>query len=163
MPAMTRFPISFASAVLAAALVVAPCSQAWQRANPKNTATALDKMAAAGKSQREMAQYVFDQHGCTGCHTAGQDGKLGFTEKGKQLSSGFEGCVRSLTAMNLIAQVPENQRSADQKKTAQRFGEFGCTTCHQIIPGKMGLTELGTKLTHLHLGCVEVEKSLASR
>jgi len=120
-------------------------------------------MAAAGKSQREMAQYVFDRHGCNGCHTAGQDGKLGFTEKGKRLSGGFEGCVRSLTAMNLIAQVSENQRSTDQKKTAQRFGEFGCTTCHQIIPGKMGLTVLGTKLTHLHLGCADVEKSLASR
>jgi cytochrome c551/c552 len=163
MPAMTRFSISLASGVLAAALGLAPCSQAWQRVDPKTTAAGLDKMAAAGKSQREMAQYVFDRHGCNGCHTAGQDGKLGFTAKGKQLSGGFEGCVRSLTAMNLIAQVPENQRSADQKKTAQRFGEFGCTTCHQIVPGKLGLTELGSKLTHLHLGCVDVEKTVASK
>jgi hypothetical protein len=120
-------------------------------------------MAAAGKSKKELAQYVFDNHGCNGCHTAGQDGKLGFTQKGKQLSAGFEGCIRSLTAMNVIAQVPASQRSADQKIKAQRFEEFGCTLCHQIIPGKMGLTTLGKKLTGMHLGCVDVEKALASR
>ena len=110
-----------------------------------------------------MGQYVFENHGCTGCHSAGENGKLGFTEKCKQLASGFEGCIRSLTAMNLIAQVLASQRSADQKKTAQRFAEFGCTLCHKIVPGKMGLTELGAKLTHMHLGCVDLEKILASR
>lgn len=65
--------------------------------------------------------------------------------------------------MNLIARVPTAQRSASQKQTAQRFDEFGCTLCHQIVPGKMGLTELGAKLTHMHLGCVDVEKTLASK
>jgi len=136
---------------------------AQQKQSPKTTIANLDKMAAAGKSQRDMAQYVFDNHGCTNCHTAGANGKLGFTAKGKQLSNGFEGCIRSLTAMNLIAQVPASQRSADQKTKAQRFDEYGCTLCHQIVPGKMGLTELGTKLTHMHLGCVDVEKTLASK
>jgi len=131
--------------------------------SPKTTMANLDKMAASGKSQKEMAQYVFDNHGCKGCHTAGENGKLGFTAKGKQLATGFEGCIRSLTAMNLIAQVPANQRSADQKLKAQRFDEFGCTLCHQIVPGKMGLTELGSKLRTMHLGCVEVEKRVASR
>jgi hypothetical protein len=63
----------------------------------------------------------------------------------------------------LIAQVPANQRSADQKTKAQRFDEFGCTLCHQIVPGKMGLTELGSKLSHMHLGCVDVEKTVASK
>jgi hypothetical protein len=65
--------------------------------------------------------------------------------------------------MNLIAQVPDNQRSPDQRRTAARFNEFGCTMCHKIIPGKMGLTNLGLKLTSLHLGCVDVEKLVASR
>ena len=153
---------------LAAALSVAPLlfvpeTRGQQKSDPKTSISTLDKMSAAGKSQKEMAQYIFENHGCNGCHTAGENGKLGFTEKGKQLASGFEGCIRSLTAMNLIAQVPASQRSADQKKTAQRFEEFGCTLCHQIVPGKMGLTELGAKLTHMHLGCVDVEKVLASR
>jgi len=153
---------------LAAALSVAPLlfvpeTRGQQKSDPKTSISTLDKMSAAGKSHKEMAQYIFENHGCNGCHTAGENGKLGFTEKGKQLASGFEGCIRSLTAMNLIAQVPASQRSADQKKTAQRFEEFGCTLCHQIVPGKMGLTELGAKLTHMHLGCVDVEKVLASR
>jgi hypothetical protein len=52
--------------------------------------------------------------------------------------------------MNLIAQVSAAQRSASQKLTAQRFNEFGCTLCHRIVPGKMGLTELGVKRTHMH-------------
>jgi len=136
---------------------------AQQKQDPKVTIATLDKMTAAGKSQKEMSQYVFDNHGCKTCHTAGENGKLGFTDKGKKLTNGFEGCIRTLTAMNLIAQVPDAQRSADQKRTAQRFDEFGCTLCHQIVPGKMGLTELGTKLTKMHLGCVDVEKSVASR
>ena len=136
---------------------------AQQKQDARITISALDKMSAAGKSQKEIAQYVFDNHGCKGCHTAGENGKLGFTARGTQLSSGFEGCIRSLTAMNLIAQVPASQRSAEQKKTAQRFNEFGCTLCHQIVPGKMGLTELGRKLTRMHLGCVDVEKTLASK
>ena len=136
---------------------------AQKKQSPQATSAALDKMIAAKKSQRELAQYVFDNHGCSGCHTVGENGKLGFTAKGKQLTNGFEGCIRTLTAMNVIAQVPANQRSADQKIRAQRFDEFGCTLCHQIVPGKMGLTGLGAKLSYLHLGCVDVEKQLASK
>ena len=158
---MTRLFVVVAAAFAATALLFGPLL-AQQKQSPRATIAALDKMAAAGKSQKELAQYVFDNHGCKGCHTAGENGKLGFTARGKQLASGFEGCIRSLTAMNLIAQVPAAQRSADQKKTAQRFEEFGCTLCHQIVPGKMGVTELGMKLTRMHLGCVDVEKTLAS-
>ena len=145
------------------ALALCAVLSAQQRQSAQATSAGLDKMTAAGKSQKEMAQYVFDNHGCNGCHTAGQDGKLGFTAKGKQLSKGFEGCVRTLTAMNMIAQVSAGQRSENQKVTAKRFEEFGCTLCHQVVPGKMALTNLGAKLTHLHLGCAEVEKTLASR
>ena len=127
----------------------------------------LDRMVAEGKSQRELAQYVFNTHGCKSCHTmsqkGGQSGKLGFTEKGKERAKGFEGCISMLTAMNLIAQVDQKQRSPEQRQKAARFEEFGCTTCHKIIPGKMGLTDLGAKLTHLHLGCVDVEKLVATK
>ncbi len=130
--------------------------------SPKTTSDTVDRMAAAGKSQQELAQYVFDSHGCKSCHTVGASGKLGFTERGKQIGKGFEGCISMLTAMNLIAQVPEGQRTAIQKQKATRFEEFGCTFCHRITPGKMGLTEVGSKLSHLHLGCVDVEKQVAS-
>ena len=91
----------------------------------------------------------------------GQNGKLGFTEKGKQVGQGSEGCIAMLTAMTLIAQVPEDQRSPQQRQRAARFEESGCTFCHRIVPGKMGLTEVGSRLTDLHLGCVDVEKLVA--
>jgi cytochrome c2 len=156
---MTRFPILSAAVLfLAACLLAQPTPP-----SPETTSAALDKMIAAKKSQKDLAQYVFDNHGCKTCHTVGENGKLGFTEKGKQLTNGFEGCIRMLTAMNVIAQMPASQRSADERTKAQRFDEFGCTLCHKIVPGKMGLTDLGTKLTQLHLGCVDVEKLLAAK
>jgi hypothetical protein len=139
------------------------CLLAQKKQTQRATGAVLDKMIAAKKSQKELAQYVFDNHGCINCHTVGENGKLGFTARGKQLTNGFEGCIRTLTAMNVIAQVPANQRSADQKIRAQRFDEFGCSLCHQIVPGKMGLTGLGAKLSYLHLGCVDVEKQLAGK
>ena len=129
----------------------------------QNDVAVLDKMKAAGKSQREIAQYVFDTHGCKSCHVAGQDGKLGFTAKGREIGKGFEGCLSMLSAMNLIAQVPNDQRTPDQRRKAARFEEFGCTFCHKITPGKMGLTEVGAKLSHMHLGCVEVEQQVAAK
>jgi cytochrome c2 len=136
---------------------------AQQKQSSQTTSAAIDKMIAAKKSDKELAQYVFDNHGCKTCHTVGDNGKLGFTEKGKNLTNGFDGCIRMLTAMNVIAQVDPNQRSGDQKIKAKQFEEFGCTLCHQIVPGKMGLTNLGMKLNHLHLGCVDVEKKVARK
>ena len=124
----------------------------------QNQNATLDRLIADGKSPRELAQYVFDTHGCKKCHTIGRDGKLGFTELGKQRATGFEGCIHLLTAMTEIVRVPEQKRSPQQREKVARFDEFGCTSCHQVSPGKLTLTEAGEKLKHLHLGCVEVEK-----
>jgi hypothetical protein len=74
---------------------------------------------------------------------------------------GFEGCISTLKAMTIIAEVPEDKRSPTQLRRVQRFQEFGCSTCHKVSPGKMGLTETAAKLAGLHLGCVEVEKLVA--
>ena len=123
----------------------------------------LDEMVAAGKSKQELAQYVFDTHGCRSCHTMGHDGKLGYTAKGKERAQGFEGCINMLTAMTVIVQVPLEKRTAQQRQKAERFEEFGCTECHKLSPGKLELTDAGAKLAHLHLGCVDVEKAVASR
>ena len=144
-----------------AAVVLSLCEGAAAQPSAASSA-ALDRMIAAGKSQRELAQYLFDTHGCKACHTIGSDGRLGFTEQGKERAQGFEGCISNLKAMSVIAKVPEDQRSATQRRRVQRFEEFGCATCHKVAPGKMELTELGAKLAHLHLGCVEVEKLLSS-
>jgi hypothetical protein len=171
---MNRQPIVLLRRGIIAALVLSLCggaapaqqSPGVQKA-AKNQPTAassaaLDRMIAAGKSPRELAQYLFDSHGCKDCHTIGSEGKLGFTTKGKEKAQGFEGCVSTLKAMSIIAKVPEDQRSATQRRRAQRFEEFGCATCHKLTPGKLGLTEVGAKLAHLHLGCVDVEKLVAS-
>jgi cytochrome c2 len=148
--------MKYSSIILLCGFIMA--APAWSQARTAE----LDKMIAAGKSQRELAQYLFDTHGCKECHTIGQEGKLGFTKKGAERAQGFEGCISTLKAMSIIAKIPEDQRSATQRRRAQRFEEFGCATCHKLTPGKMGLTEVGAKLAHLHLGCVEVEKLVSS-
>lgn len=124
---------------------------------------ALTDALMSQMSSNEVAHYVFEHHGCNGCHTLGANGKLGFTERGKQVGKGFEGCISLLTSMNGIAQVKETDRSADQKQKAARFQEFGCTTCHQITPGKLGLSSYGTKLKSLHMACTDVENILAAQ
>jgi parallel beta-helix repeat protein len=123
----------------------------------------LDRMVGAHRSQQEVALYVFDTRGCKGCHTVGQNGKLGFTALGTETAKGFEGCIAMLTAMGHIAQVPSEQRSSQQQKKAARFDDYGCTFCHKVGAGKMAMTDLGTKLANLHLGCVDIEKTLASK
>ncbi|MCC6366529.1 MAG: hypothetical protein IT165_23675 [Bryobacterales bacterium] len=140
-------------------LFLCMAAPAWTQ----STAETLDKMIAAGKSPQELAAYVFDTHGCKDCHTAGKDGKLGFTRKGEERAQGSQGCIATLKAMTVIAKIPANQRSETQRQRAQRFEEFGCSTCHKVADGKVGLTAVGAKLAHLHLGCVEVEKLLAGK
>jgi len=140
-------------------LIVSIAVLAWAQ-SPDAT---LDKMVAAGKSPQELAAYLFDTHGCKNCHTAVKDGKLGFTKKGEDRAQGFQGCISTLKAMTIIAKVPTDQRSATQRQRAEQFEGFGCTTCHQVGDGKVGVTAVGAKLASLHLGCVDVEKVLASK
>lgn len=169
---MNRQPIVLFGGGIMPVLVLSLCggaTSAQQRpekagANQASAASSatLDKMIAAGKNPRELALFLFDTHGCNGCHTIGQGEKLGFTKKGEERAQGFEGCISTLKAMSIIAKVPQDQRSATQRRRAQRFNEFGCATCHKLTPGKLGLTEVGAKLAHLHLGCVDVQKLVAS-
>jgi cytochrome c551/c552 len=115
----------------------------------------------SAKSPDELAAYVFEHHGCKSCHTLGQGGKLGFTDRGKEVGKNFEGCISLLTSMNVIAQTKAANRTAEEKQKAARFEQFGCTTCHQIVPGKLGLTDYGKKLKSLHMACTDVERLMA--
>jgi hypothetical protein len=110
----------------------------------------------------QLATYVFENHGCKSCHTMGANGKLGYTERGKEVGKGFVGCVRLLTSMNLIAQVEPTNRTPDEKEKVVKFKEFGCTTCHAITPGKLGLTSYGTRLKSFHVACTDVERILGN-
>lgn len=132
-------------------------------ASPSTSPNALTDAQMSKMSSDELAHYVFEHHGCNNCHTLGANGKLGFTDRGKQVGKGFEGCISLLTSMNVIAQVKSADRSAEEKQKAARFQEFGCTTCHQITPGKLGLTSYGTKLKSLHMACTDVERILAQQ
>jgi cytochrome c551/c552 len=132
---------------------------------PAQTASSKKELSAAEMSHMspdELATYVFEHHGCNSCHTMGANGKLGYTERGKEVGKGFIGCVSLLTSMNLIAQVEPANRTPDEKQKAVKFREFGCTTCHQIMPGKLGLTNYGTKLKSFHVACTDVERILSS-
>jgi cytochrome c551/c552 len=161
---MTMKPVSMLLLGAAMAMLAQQGQNAKKdQASAPSSNAALDRMVAAGKSPQELAQYLFDTHGCSNCHTIGREGKLGLTEKGKQRSEGFEGCINMLTAMTVIVQVPEEKRSPQQRQKAARFEEFGCAACHKLTPGKLDLTEVGAKLKHLHLGCVEIEKLTSSQ
>ena len=134
-------------------------SQTQDQSSPASKTHSGNDMS--GNTHDELAAYVVERHRCNTCHTLGQGGKLGFTDRGKEVGKNFEGCISLLTSMNVIAQVKPANRTAEEKQKAARFQEFGCTTCHQITPGKMGLTEYGKKLKSLHMACTDVEKLLA--
>ena len=126
--------------------------QSHNNAKPKEDAD------LSGKSSEELAAYVFEHHHCDNCHTMGTDGKFGFNERGKEVGKGFEGCISLLTSINVIAQVKPANRTDDERHKVARFEQFGCTTCHQIVPGKLGLTSYRQKLKSMHMACTEVKE-----
>jgi|HubBroStandDraft_6_1064221.scaffolds.fasta_scaffold663942_2 cytochrome c551/c552 len=138
----------------------APPAPAQAQTNTKNE---ISEAEMSRMNSDQLAKYVFDHHGCSGCHTLGANGKLGYTERGKQVGKGFIGCVSLLTSMNMIAQVEPANRTTEEKEKAAKFSEFGCTTCHQITPGELGLTSYGAKLKSFHMACTDVERILSSQ
>lgn len=143
--------------LLAALLAAEAHAQTAPSAKP------LSQSQMARMTPNDLAKYVFENHGCKNCHTLGNNGKFGFTERGRTVGKGFEGCISMLTSMNVIAQVEEGNRTSEEKQKAARFKEFGCTECHQIVPGKMGLTKEGTELKSLHMACPDAQKLLSSK
>lgn len=138
-----------------------PSTKATSSGSPTKT---LTEAQMSQLSSDDLAKYVFQQHGCKNCHTLGKASKLGLTEQGMEVGKNYEGCVSLLTSMSLVAQLKEAERSPADKKTAARFQEFGCTTCHQVVsPGRMGLTRYGAKLKSMHMACTDVEKLLSQR
>lgn len=139
----------------------APVIQHSSQEQSHNSAKPHEDADLSGKSPDELAAYVFEHHHCNSCHTMGAGGKLGFNERGKEVGKGFEGCISLLTSMNVIAQLKPANRTDDEKHKVARFEQFGCTTCHQIVPGKLGLTSYGQKLKSLHMACTDVERIIA--
>jgi hypothetical protein len=153
--------IAFSQTGVARSVSSGPASQSQAQGQSSPASKTHDGDDMSGKTPDELAAYVFERHRCNACHTLGQGGKLGFTDRGKEVGKNFEGCISLLTSMNVIAQVKPANRTAEEKQKVARFQEFGCTTCHKITPGKLGLTEYGKKLKSLHMACTDVEKILA--
>ena len=141
--------------VLGFALIA--CLSLFLRARTAAASTPLSESQMAQMSSGALTKYLFENQGCKSCHTVTSDGRLGFTDRGKDLAKGFEGCTSLLTAMNVIAQVPASRRTSDEKAKAARFQQFGCASCHQIVPGTMGLTKYAGKLKSLHVLCTEIQ------
>lgn len=115
------------------------------------------------KTPVEKAHYVYENYQCEGCHTLSKEGKFGYTARGEELRKTEEGCVGLLTSMGVIAHIPDSSRTEAQRVKAAHFTEFGCSVCHKVDPGKMGLTPTGEQLATLHMSCPEVEKLLTTK
>ncbi len=155
---MERTRIKFVA--LACACLIVTISSCHKQSSRSTT---LAEFAATGKSPHEMAEFVFGNYKCSSCHTLSKEGKFGFTSWGAQLRQQSEGCVALLTAMNVMIHVPEEQRTSEERRKYAHFQEYGCAVCHQVTPGKMGLSETGEKLASLHLSCPEVQQILNQR
>jgi len=152
---------ALSSAGLTNISAAAPSIQHSAQEQSHNNAKPQEDSNLSGKSPDELAAYIFEHHHCDNCHTIGAGGKLGFNERGKEVGKGFEGCISLLTSMNVIAQVKPANRTDGEKHKVARFEQFGCTTCHQIVPGKLGLTSYGQKLKSMHMACTDVEIIIA--
>jgi hypothetical protein len=162
---LTIVACSFGVAALSSAgpTNISPAAPLTQHSSQEshNNAKPHDDADLSSKTPDELAAYVFEHHHCNNCHTMGAGGKLGFNERGKEVGKSFEGCISLLTSMNVIAQVKPANRTDDEKHKVSRFEQFGCTTCHQIVPGKLGLTSYGQKLKSMHMACTDVERIVA--
>lgn len=147
---------------LACLCLIATLQSCSKPASQPPTEAELEKYVA-DKTPHQVAKFVFENYGCNSCHLPGKDGKFGFTERGKQLRKQFEGCVALLTAMNVMIHVPEAQWTAEERLRHAHFQEYGCAFCHQVTPGRMGLTKTGIKLASLHASCSEVQQILSKR
>jgi len=137
--------------------VVLGCTKSPERAPA--TLAELEKVTAA-KSAHEIATYLFENYGCKNCHTVAGGGKFGYTEMGEQMKNKSEGCIALLTSVRRIATLPEADRTAEHKEKLAHFNDYGCTACHRISFGSVGLTEVGAKMQTMHLACTDVQKTL---
>lgn len=145
--------IAFVPFVLLCVLVA--CTQ--QPPRPPATVAELQKVTDA-KSPHEIGTYIFNHYGCKNCHSLSSAGKFGYTAAGEQLKTKSEGCVAMLTSIHRIVSLPETNRTDEHRTKLAHFNEYGCTACHQISLGTVGLTEVGANLKELHMACTDVQK-----
>jgi hypothetical protein len=121
-------------------------------------AATLDKMTAAGKSDREIAN-VSTRTAARVATRSARMANLDSTRRAAGLAR-----VPKVASLGHERDCPGvgDKRTPAQREKAVRFEEFGRNFCHRITPGKLGLTEVGANLSHLHLGSVDVERLVSS-
>jgi cytochrome c551/c552 len=140
-------------------VVTAAACSSRRPETPPATVAELEKVTAA-KDAHEIATYIFENYNCNTCHTIAGGGKFGYTAMGEQLKNKSGGCIALLTAVSRIATLPETSRTAEHKEKLTHFKDYGCTACHRISLGSVGLTEVGAKLQVMHFACTDVQKVL---
>ena len=148
------------SHVLLFASLLCVAASCRQRPDPPPATLAQLAKVTAAKSAHEIATYIFDTYGCKNCHTVASGGKFGYTAMGEQLKNKSEGCISMLTSVSRIVTLPEDKRTPENNEKLAHFKDYGCTACHRISFGSVGLTEVGAKLQTMHLACTDVQKVL---
>ena len=130
----------------------------WQQSAAQPTS--LLEYDAEGKSPREIAQWIYDNHGCVSCHTLTSTGLFGLTTQGQARAENFEGCPEMLKTVWGTLVLAEKEWTQRQRRVRGDFIEFGCALCHEVGPTGVGLTEIGAKAALLHMSCSEVDSTL---
>lgn len=115
---------------------------------------------AEGKSPREIAKWIYDNHGCVSCHTLASTGLFGLTPQGQARAEDFEGCPEMLRTVWNTLVLAEKEWTQRQRRVRRDFVDFGCALCHEVGPTGVGLTEIGAKAALLHMSCSQVDSTL---
>ena len=108
----------------------------------------------------EVAQWIFKNHNCQTCHTLSESGFLGLTAQGQVMAEDFQGCPGMLTTVWETVGLSEADWTDKQKQVRVEFERFGCTTCHQVGPSSVELTEIGARAAVMHMTCSSVLSTL---
>ncbi len=142
----------------------------WQSTNgPDNLPiesaqpTSLLEYDVEGKSPREIASWIYNNHGCVVCHTLTNTGLFGLTSQGQARAEDFEGCPGMLKTVWETLAIAEEEWSQSQRRVRRDFVDFGCALCHDVGPTGVGFTEIGAKAALLHMSCSEVDATLNAK
>jgi len=149
--------------MLLVATNVSPAAQSLTQSSSTRAARSLTDAEVSRMSSRQLAAYVFENHGCKTCHTPGKHGKFSLTDHGKEVSMSSLGCISLLTAMRTTSQEKTGNSTSAQNYKAASFAQFGCVRCHETTGGKLGLTEYGALLKSRHMTCPDVERMMSQR
>ena len=85
-----------------------------------------------GKSPREIAMWIYDNHGCVVCHTLTNTGLFGLTPQGQARAKDFEGCPGMLRTVWETLVIAEQEWTERQRRVRRDFVDFGCALCHEV-------------------------------